>query len=121
MTPVNFVAFLLSLCLVDWRLRARREHIHRHRQSRLPDWLHRLIYRPQPYSQVGGGAAAAAPGEVREPFYYHTKQKKLLKMEADEAFRMRRPAIAALSVVVVALGWTAWRVVLMSWSWLYTR
>jgi hypothetical protein len=65
MTPLNCIAFLLSLYWVDWQNQARREHSHRGRQSRLPTWLHCLIYTPQPY---------------------HTNQKKLWKMEADDAF-----------------------------------
>lgn len=87
-TPVIFVTFLFSLLLVDLRYSVERSRFHSHSRADtptfLPAWLHRLIYRPQ------------------TPQYYRTKQKKLMRMEAEEAFRMRNSMLLALALVAAA-------------------
>lgn len=104
MTPVNLITFLISLYLVDCRFQSQREHVHDSRQqSRWPAWLHHFIFRPQPYSWVGGGPSP--PNEGDKHWYYHTKQKKLMKMEAAAAFEMRRSVLLAMMAVGFGLSW----------------
>lgn len=105
MTPVNFVSFLISLYLVDCHYHNQREHIYSNStQTRLPAWLHRIIFRPQPYAWVSGGPQTP-PNQNDRSWYYHTKQKKLMKMEATAAFEIRRSVLLALIVLVVGLIW----------------
>lgn len=104
MTPINFVTFLVSLYLVDWHFRSKREHIHDDgRQSSWPAWLHHLVFHPEPYSWAGRGTAPPNKGDRN--FYYHTKQKKLMKMEASVAFEMRRRVLLGLMAVGLGLIW----------------
>lgn len=120
MTPINFVTFLVSLWLVDYHYHHQREYESAARQghhdSRLPAWLHRLIYKPQqPYSWAGpangggGGGSNGSSGnnssnnggETR--WYYHSKQKKLMRLHAAEAFEMRKPVLVALGLVTAVV------------------
>ncbi|KAI0395060.1 hypothetical protein F5Y17DRAFT_425053 [Xylariaceae sp. FL0594] len=48
-------------------------------------------------------------------WYYHSKQKKLFKMEAADAFALRQSVLAFLIFVGVAGGWLIWRMV----AWIY--
>ncbi|KAH6619857.1 hypothetical protein B0J18DRAFT_467985 [Chaetomium sp. MPI-SDFR-AT-0129] len=151
MTPLIFTTFLLSLALVDLRHSISRTRYHAHPTStaaddaahsdhrsrtRLPPWLHRLIYRYQPYrydrERPGSSATASpavtpglSPGTPGTPGsylskgeeagdYYHSKQRKLMKMEAEEAFEMRGMVVVVLGVVSVGVMWAAWRAV--SWG-----
>lgn len=94
MTPVNFVAFLFSLLLVDVRYNITRAYGHPDPTSRLPPWLHQLFYRRQPYQQHNA-TTHDQPGR----WYYHSKQKKLMRMEASEAFEMHTSMLLGLAVV----------------------
>lgn len=143
MTPLLFVSFLVSLALVDLRHQARRAHFHAAdpaRPSRLPRWLHRLVFRrhgglrggPPPPPPPGRGAAGAVgPGaggvddgereEKKEENYYHSKQKQLMKMQAAEAFEIRDWVLVVLAVVGLVVVWAAWKVLAWVvgavWSW----
>ena len=109
MTPINFVTFLVSLWLVDYHYHHQREYESAARQghhdSRLPAWLHRLVYKPQqPYCWAGPGAATSSSsngGETR--WYYHSKQKKLMRLHAAEAFEMRNPVLFAVVLATAAV------------------
>ena len=109
MTPINFVTFLVSLWLVDYHYHHQREYEsarREHRDSRLPEWLHRLVYKPQqPYCWAGPGnnpsPGGGGGGETR--WYYHTKQKKLMRLHAAEAFEMRNPVLAAMALATAAV------------------
>lgn len=108
MTPINFVAFLVSLVVIDVRYTLMRSYTHSHSHSsgssRLPDWLHALVYRQQPYDYGNGRNTSS-----QRPWYYQTKQKQLMKMEAEEAFRSRNTVVIGLVVglVLIAVGvWT---------------
>ncbi|KAJ4151329.1 hypothetical protein LMH87_012035 [Akanthomyces muscarius] len=101
MTPLNFASFLVSLILVDIYYSRLRMHTHAESRSRLPNWLHDLLYQKDPYEDV-----RQKPGGVHEPWYYHSKQKKLMKMEAEDAFRLRSTVLVGLAVVAAA-GTTA--------------
>jgi hypothetical protein len=112
MTPVNFITFLVSLYLVDCQFLDKREHAHNNgqRNRRLPAWLHHLIFRPQPYSWVGGGSPAP-PNQNDNNWYYHTKQKKLMRMEASAAFEIRRSVMLGLIMLGVGIAWCLSRLV----------
>ncbi|KAI1872504.1 hypothetical protein JX265_005384 [Neoarthrinium moseri] len=118
MTPINFVTFLVSLYLVDYHYQSRREHFHEAgtlQSSRLPGWLHGLVYRPQPYVWVGGGPAP--PGQDETRWYYHTKQRKLMKMEASDAFEIRKSVMFALVLFATITVWVLWHVSIALLAW----
>lgn len=99
MTPVNFVTFLFSLVLVDLRYTRLRMHSHSFRESKLPAWLHDILYYRQPYDDVGGRRAGGSGQE----WHYHSNQKKLMKMEAEEAFRLRGTILVLLAVLAATV------------------
>ncbi|KAH7326760.1 hypothetical protein B0I35DRAFT_405951 [Stachybotrys elegans] len=104
MTPLNFVTFLVSLVLVDMRFTTMRYHTHSEAQSRLPAWLHGMLFRNNPYQTYDGG------GQPRqESWHYHSNQKKLMRMEADEAFRMRSSVLVIMAVAAAtAVGFVGY-------------
>ncbi|AEO54173.1 hypothetical protein MYCTH_2296430 [Thermothelomyces thermophilus ATCC 42464] len=141
MTPVLFVSFLLSLALVDLRYSSLRALYHADSgdqppgRRRLPGWLHRIIYRYRPYryavavdgdgrpvgttttprspgSPEGGATPSRTAREAED--YYHSKQRELIKMEAEEAFEIRGVVVLVLGFVGLAVLWAAWKVV--SWG-----
>ncbi|ATY63220.1 hypothetical protein CCM_06677 [Cordyceps militaris CM01] len=114
MTPINFVSFLVSLVLVDIHYTRRRLHTHAESPSRLPSWLHDLLYRRHPYEDLRGQSS-----EIHEPWYYHSKQKKLMRMEAEDAFRLRGTVLVGLAVALAAGTAAALYSlkILLSWLW----
>ncbi|KAL1841506.1 hypothetical protein VTJ49DRAFT_6997 [Mycothermus thermophilus] len=124
MTPVIFISFLVSLALVDLRYSALRAHYHpddQHR-GRMPAWLHRIIYRYRPYryqavddkgrpAERTPMSPSSPPGSGRQAEdYYHSKQRKLMKMEAEEAFEMRGIVVVVLGLVSLGAVWAVWKV-----------
>ncbi|EEU48349.1 uncharacterized protein NECHADRAFT_98627 [Fusarium vanettenii 77-13-4] len=104
MTPINITVFLLSLFLVD--LRYTQGRINRYgdgdngagRSSRwIPRWF------TQPYQHIGH-----TDHDAHGSWHYHSKQKKLMKMEAEEAFQMRSHVLVLLAVMVVLGMSAAW-------------
>lgn len=100
-------------------------------KSRTPPWLHRLLFKYRPYRYVpvsrattgAGSQEMKADGEGRSVeekshglwgTYYHTKQRKLMKMEAADAFEIRSTVLVVLGVLSVCLLWSLWRV--SSWA-----
>lgn len=141
MTPLIFISFLVSLAIVDIRNSALRAHYHADpaRSNRLPRWLHRVVYRYQPYryvvvdeqgrplgekasspglGQVDGGVESPGEGMGRRGGdggdYYRSKQKKLMRMEAAEAFEIRSGVMVVMGVLSLGLWWVSWRVA--SWG-----
>lgn len=119
MTPIIFVSFLVSLAWVDFRYSIMRSHSHSEEPSQLPRWLHRITYREAPYKYVKVDAThSKSPRGSSEGtrWYYHSKQRKLMKMEADDAFQIRGTVLVALGLLAVAAAWAA------SWAgwWLWT-
>ncbi|KXJ95527.1 hypothetical protein Micbo1qcDRAFT_200915 [Microdochium bolleyi] len=107
MTPINFLTFVISLWLVSNRYEQKRADMHpapSRSRNILPEWLHRAIYRPQPYQYIDD-QKRNPPNEKDERFYYHTKQKKIMKLEAADAFELRSSVLGALCVACVALVW----------------
>lgn len=124
LTPINFITFLLSLYLVDCRYEDERARRHAAGRSArgpgemlLPTWLHRVLFSPQPYEWVDQRRTTTTPtpGPPNPPnrnderYYYHTKQRKLMKMEAADAFGLRTPVLLALSLTGAVAAWAAWR------------
>lgn len=81
MTAVNFIAFLFSLLAVEAHYTLRRSSL---TASSSGSWLRRLLL----------------PGEAGEN-YYHSHQKKLFKMEAEDAFRMRNRTLVVLVALMI--------------------
>ncbi|RYP70147.1 hypothetical protein DL771_005659 [Monosporascus sp. 5C6A] len=113
MTPINLIAFLVSLYLVDVHYQNERARRHaagqqQGEQQKWRAWLHRLLFQPQPYEWVDQ-RGPAPPNKHEERYYYHTKQKKLMKMEAADAFGLRRPVLVGLCSLAVLVAWAAWR------------
>ncbi|KFA61671.1 hypothetical protein S40285_07825 [Stachybotrys chlorohalonatus IBT 40285] len=105
MTPINFTTFLVSLLLVDLRYSLMRSQANSQTSSYsrlLPSWLHDLVTGTYPYQSLRGHAQQKQEQPSQGRWYYHSKQKKLLKLEADEAFQMRTPVLIVL-VLVTAL------------------
>jgi hypothetical protein len=59
-----------------------------------------------------GSAEDDVDGDNRT-WYYHSKQKKLFKMEAADAFALRQSVFVVLLFSTVAASWLLWR--LMRW------
>ncbi|OTB06700.1 hypothetical protein M426DRAFT_106418 [Hypoxylon sp. CI-4A] len=115
MTPIHFISFLLSLYLIDCHYHDKRIQEHSDRYSRLPSWvmpgwLDRLLSRPHPYGWVDREKRETPDtGGNRHRWYYHTKQKKLMKMEAADAFELQRSVVLGLGVVVLCAAWATYR------------
>ena len=112
MTPIIFVSFLISLALVDYQNSARRSHYHAISRdaSSLPKWFHCLLYRKLT------GRKGPCEAELGDPQhkYYHSNQRKLLEMEADEAFEMRGSVVLLLGVLAFCSVWGVFRAT--SWA-----
>ncbi|KAI0383964.1 hypothetical protein F5Y04DRAFT_250118 [Hypomontagnella monticulosa] len=125
MTPIYLVSFLLSLYLVDSHYHDKRIAEHAERQSRLPSWLlpswlDRALFPTSPYEWVKRNKQdPASRGETKrkERWYYHTKQKKLLKMEAADALEIQRGVLLGLCVVFLCALWAFWRLSIGFWAW----
>ncbi|KAI1734476.1 hypothetical protein F4680DRAFT_438025 [Xylaria scruposa] len=132
-TPINFVTFIVSLYLIDNQYRTQRYL--QHEADERP-WLQRLFYRHRssPYDRVDSNQGQSLPQsantthrhgagtkngddaprpvkETGDAWYYHTKQKKLFKLEAADAFALRNLVLLALCFLVFSVGWMLWRVV----------
>lgn len=95
MTPVNLISFVLGLWLVDLRYQLRRARDHPH----------------PPYKSWSSWLWRPRRGQAEEPFYYHSKQKKLMRMEASEAFRLRNRVIIGLALAALFVLWaTSWSI-----------
>ncbi|CAN8099540.1 unnamed protein product [Discula destructiva] len=125
MTPLIFTSFVVSLVWVDFRYSLMRSHSHSDAPSRMPHWLHTIIYREAPYQYVRvdrsrPDTAATAESDWKK-YHYHSKQRKLMKMEAEDAFRIRGSVLVVLGVVTVAIPCVAWQAVRWLWTAVTTR
>ncbi|KAI0841958.1 hypothetical protein F5Y06DRAFT_258701 [Hypoxylon sp. FL0890] len=124
-TPIHFISFLLSLYLIDCHYHDKRIQEHYERYSRLPSWLlptwlDRILFRPHPYGWVDRtkrDSSKTKAARNKERWYYHTKQKKLMKMEAADAFELQRSVLLGLCVVVLCATWALWRLSAGFWAW----
>lgn len=119
MTPVIFVSFLVSLVFVDFKYSLMRSHNHSEATSRMPRWLHTLLYREAPYQYVRVDRSkpdTPTAGNDGARWHYHTKQRKLMKMEAEDAFRMRGSVLVVLGLLAVAVSCVAWHMTWWLWA-----
>ncbi|KAF4445073.1 hypothetical protein F53441_10997 [Fusarium austroafricanum] len=100
MTPINITVFLFSLLLVDLRHTAGRNNFYGtgYRQA---NWVPRWLL--QPYQHIGH-----ADHDAHGRWHYHSKQKSLMKMEADEAFQMRTPMLVFMAVALALATSALW-------------
>lgn len=66
---------------------------------------------------MGSPGKGGTEGESEE-WVWHTKQRKMLRMEIVDAFELRRWVVAALGGMVVVLGGAGWWVGWWIWGWL---
>jgi len=118
MTPIIFISFLISLSLVDMRHSAKRKHYHAEaRDSRMPQWLHRIVFRYQRYRYVPADNQGRPLGEAVDGHqYYHSNQRKLMRMEVAEAFEIRSTVVMALGLFSLCVLWGAWKALLWGLS-----
>lgn len=144
MTPLIFISFLVSLAIVDLRYSAIRSHYHSddapspgpgpgpgqmtnpHQtgSGRTPSWLHRLLFKYRPYRYTPPSSPTRdqnSSHQINEEkysgiwgTYYRTKQRKLMKMEAADAFEIRSTVLFVLGILGGCLAWGLWRV--LSWT-----
>ncbi|KAI0409743.1 hypothetical protein F4802DRAFT_593379 [Xylaria palmicola] len=129
-TPVNFVAFLVSLYLIDNYYRAQRYQQHGGRTNDGKGgrtWLHKFLYRrvSSPYEWVDGYRGQSSPQPINSTprhndearrsaagadgsWFYHTKQRKLLRAEVADAFALRNSVLFALGILAASTGWALW-------------
>lgn len=107
MTPIIFVSFLISLTWVDYRYSVMRSQYHAENPSRLPPWLHRILYRYEPYRYV---IVDENNQPTNHPRYFHSKQRKLMKMEAVDAFEIRSTVLVVLGLLSLVCSWAVWRI-----------
>lgn len=126
MTPIMVVSFLVSLAWVDFRYSLMRSHNHSATPSRMPRWLHQLLYREAPYQYVrvdpkNSGTSPTAETKERGEWYYHSKQRKLMKMEVDDAFHIRGSVLMIMGLLAILATWIFWRVTTWAWRIIATR
>lgn len=124
MTPVIFVSFLASLAWVDFRYSLMRSHSHSDTPSRMPRWLHQVLYRQAPYQYVRVNPSTSATPTTEKDgakWYYHSKQRKLMKMEVDDAFQIRGSVLTVLGLLAVLATWATWRMGFWLWTIVKTR
>ncbi|RKK86463.1 hypothetical protein BFJ71_g13784 [Fusarium oxysporum] len=100
MTPVNITVFLFSLLLVDFRHTAGRNNFYG-TGNRQAKWVPRWFL--QPYQHIGH-----SDHDAHGRWHYHSKQKKLMKMEADEAFQMRSTMLVFMAVALALATSAVW-------------
>ncbi|KAK8095780.1 hypothetical protein PG999_013802 [Apiospora kogelbergensis] len=112
MTPINLISFILGLWLVDLKYWYQREHGRPHAAASSSWYAPAWFWKPrrrQPYDWVGGAGPTPVRKQNNDRFYYHTKQKKLMRMEADEALRLRNGVIVGMVLVALFVLWaTSW-------------
>ncbi|KAA8577174.1 hypothetical protein EYC84_007170 [Monilinia fructicola] len=99
--PITFISFLISLFLIDRRNSSLRLHQHSQPRTypdtfvgRIREFLHKLVFKPQPYAYIKspsrGPNAEGDKQREEEPWHWRTKQKKMMKMEVADAFKLRQ-------------------------------
>ncbi|OAA54762.1 hypothetical protein SPI_08633 [Niveomyces insectorum RCEF 264] len=96
MTPVVFVSFLVSLA-----------------------WPYYYVWVPSDSRGAGAGSANNGDGANNGEYYYHSMQRKLLKMESSEAFRIRTTVLCVMGLAAAGAAWAV--VTLAGWAarWLW--
>lgn len=124
LTPIIFVSFLASLAWVDFCYSLIRSHNHSDTPSRMPRWLHQVLYREAPYQYVRVDSRSPTTSPAKKDgarWYYHTKQRKLMKMEAEDAFQVRSSVLTVMGLGALLVTWAAWHVIMWTWAMITTR
>ena len=112
MTGFNFVSFLFSLLLVDIHYTMRRQSTAATTSSSpgslLPSWLHQLLHPTEPYEASPIGQGPGGRGGRGGRGYYHSHQKKLFRMEAEDAFRLRNRTLVVLGGLAMGAMGLVW-------------
>lgn len=58
-----------------------------------------------------GNDEATLPAKCPNEWFYHTKQKKLLRLEAANAFALRDSVLFVLVALAIFILWMIWRTV----------
>lgn len=110
MTPIIFISFIVSLTYVDFRHSSDRAHYHADMDdSRMPRWLHRVLYRHRRYEYVPVDKDGK-PLQRNADSHYHSKQRKLMKMEAAQAFEIRNTVLIILGFIAMTVLWGVWKI-----------
>ncbi|KAI1132091.1 hypothetical protein F5Y10DRAFT_17012 [Nemania abortiva] len=144
MTPINFVTFIISLYLIDnyHRAQRHRQHESNANSNNGRSWLHWLLYRERssPYDSIDvhhgrpilQSTTTTLHHEIRVSdkenihtsvreaggsWFYQTKQRKLLRVEATEAFALRNSVLFVLCILIVSAGWGFWRTMVWFSTW----
>ncbi|PBP19570.1 hypothetical protein BUE80_DR009589 [Diplocarpon rosae] len=127
-TPVAFLSFLLSLALIDSHNHNLR---HSHSLSRaqpttllgqVRQLLHSLVFTevgekgPYAYVKSPGSRemepekdANSSPDRAKEePWHWHTKQRKMMRAEMEDAFKLRKWVVIALIIGIVSAAVVVW-------------
>src|SRR5690606_25224532 len=79
----------------------------------LPGWLSRLIYSYQPHRYDD-----TSPVSSRHEGFYHSMQRSLMRLEAEEAFALRSVVLGGVGLVLglggLGLLWVGWKI--MRWT-----
>ncbi|KAH8815481.1 hypothetical protein F5884DRAFT_772503 [Xylogone sp. PMI_703] len=119
--PLTFLSFLFSLALVDTQTQATRAASRHGRPP--PDgrlsFFRRFLFGDDqvPYAYVrspseGDGASPGGKDGKEGGWYFHSKQRKLMKMEVSDAFRIRKRVALGMilvSMVVALVNWVLLR------------
>lgn len=147
MTPLYVISFLISLRVVDFYYAQVRSHSHAEESSRLPRWIHRLLFRPALYqykvvtktsttvkettakptsaekSGVVAQAKEAAHGVTNGHKVEYTTsrmERRLVRMETEDAFRIRDRVLLLMGVMSIAAVASFGWFCLLVWRWLTT-
>lgn len=113
-TPVAFISFLVSLVIVDLHYSHVRVRSHAQAPSRLPPWLHALLFRPRPYESLRvrrldlSSSQQQQQQQGRTEWHYHSNQRKLMEMEAAEAFEIRNTVLVVLALAAAGGTGATW-------------
>jgi hypothetical protein len=124
--PLTFVSFLLSLALIDTRNTTLREHYHAAPTpppstigGHIRQWVHTLCYKRSPYAsyeppgtgeKLADGTVQTPGGAVRQGWFWHTKQRKMMRLEVTEAFELRRSMLVLMGFVAVVASYVVYRI-----------
>lgn len=68
---------------------------------------------PYAYVRSADAKVGSGGGGTDEPWHWHTKQRKMMRAEVADAFKLRRRVLVVM--VAGAVGWGAGSVVLGRW------
>lgn len=103
MTPINFTSFLFSLVIVDVHYTFMRLRYHAEAPGLLPSWLHRLLFCLQRYrdAHARGVDGAAQTRDGSDGWHYHSDQRRLMEMEAEDAFKIQSTVLVVLGLAIM--------------------